>query len=76
MNKLSQRQQEVLDLMNAGWELGLDIAFHGQPWLQKGGLGRGGDSKRISHATLFALHKRGLIKIAKREFPLETYRLK
>jgi len=52
--KLSKTQLEVLRLMNEGWELGRnnDGGWGGrQWWMQKGGLGYGGDDKTINSAT-------------------------
>ena len=60
--KLSKTQLEVLTLMNAGWELAAKGGgFNPGAWIQEGGAGRGGKSKRISLATVHALWKRKLI---------------
>lgn len=75
MKKLSKTQQEVVELMRSGWELGQGMNLYGRTWLQKGGCGRGGDTKNISSATLFALRKANAIKVKKREWSLETYEL-
>lgn len=60
--KLSKTQQEVLHMMRNGWELGTSSGLHGRSWLQRGGLGRGGEVKRVSYATVYSLFKAGLIK--------------
>lgn len=65
-SKLSEKQQKVIDLLRAGWELGLSPAFKpnhpSHVWLQKGGLGNGGEAYEIDERTLSSLIKRGLIK--------------
>jgi hypothetical protein len=55
MRKLSPRQQEVIDLMRAGWTLnrGYGVA----PRLQ-----RGLDRRRVLLSTFCALDRRGLLK--------------
>jgi len=74
--KLSPAMQEVVDCMVAGWELGLSVGQAGHPWLQKDGLGRGGDTKDVRLDTFYALYKRGLIKaIDTNAFPNIRYRL-
>ena len=63
MKKLSKNQQDVVDLLKAGWELGSShTRLGGNCWLQKNGICRGGQSKNISKATLRALKKKGIIK--------------
>jgi len=56
--KLSPEQENVLLLMRQGWELGQSI---GGCWMQKGKLGHGGSSRKVSYATVRALAKQGLI---------------
>lgn len=60
--KLSKAQQGVLAMMADGWELGSSSTFTGGSWLQKGGLGRGGESRVVSSATVTALVRAGAIK--------------
>ena len=60
--KLSKAQQEIIDLMNDGWELGCYSWGKYTYSIQKGGLGRGGESRRVNAGIIHALHKRGLIK--------------
>jgi len=79
MPKLSKNQLEVLRLMSEGWELGRSHGFDGDRpwWMQKGGLGRGGDSKKVNSNTTFSLYKKGLIykPDPKTEFPTEHWAL-
>ena len=68
MKKLSKTQQEVVNLINDGWELGMQTGLTGRYWIQKGGLCCGGESKNISSATVHALEREGLIiRVAKRK---------
>lgn len=73
MKKLSKAQQAVLDLMNDGWELGWGLDFHGRCWIQKGGVGFGGESKDISSATAYALRRDGHIVCVENKFPAARY---
>jgi len=72
--KLSKLQQEVIDLMNNGWELGRDVTYNGRCWMQKGGLGCGGNTKKVGHNTVHALYRKGLIEEHYR-FPTAKYTL-
>jgi len=60
ITKLTKVQQDVLDKMNDGWELGCYINSGCN--LQKGGLGRGGQTQRVSHATVTSLYQKHLIR--------------
>ena len=60
--KLSKAQQEVLDLMKNGWELGKYGGIDPRYTLQEGGLGRGGKSRSLNYKTVYILFKKGLIK--------------
>lgn len=74
--KLSKTQQEVVALMREGWELGRSTTMGGRTWLQNGGIGRGGEVKRVSAATATALSRAGVIVSNGYNFPVETFRLK
>ena len=79
--KLSKVQEEVLALMNDNWELGRDTGGFSSPtwWLQKGGLGHGGEARYIrKYDTGLILCNEGLIERTnpnKTEYPTERYRL-
>ena len=75
IKKLSKPQQEVIDLMRDGWELGTSMIMDSRSWLQKGGCGRGGDTKEVNASTKHALYVRGLIERKTTEFPLVTWKL-
>lgn len=70
--KLSKNQQKVIDLMKEGWELG---SGYSGAWVQKGGLGKCGETVRISMATLSALLRKDLVKFIGRVFPTNHYLL-
>ena len=57
--KLSKVQQGVIDKMNNGWELG--CYSMGGCALQKGGLGYGGETERVSRATVSSLYRKRCI---------------
>ena len=74
--KLSKRQQEVVDLMKAGWEMGHNGGISSRCWLQRDGCGHGGPTKEVNDNTFYALYKRGLITVKKSGFPTSTWKLK
>jgi len=76
MRKLTKQQQEVIDLMKKGWELGSSMGIEGGCWLQKGGCGRGGETKQVRWNTLHTLEYLDYIEVADTKFPTKTYRLK
>ena len=73
--RLRKAQERVVARMKEGWELGWSSTMDGRVWLQKNGLGRGGETEGVSVATAFALAKAGVIVCDKREFPTSKYRL-
>lgn len=73
--KLSQRQQEVIDLMKQGWELGLSSGWHTWCSIQQGGQGKGGESRNININTLNSLQEKKLIEFDYEKYPTKIYRL-
>lgn len=75
MSKLSKSQLELLKLMADGWELGKDATGSSGWWMQKGGLGRGGEAKNVHLTTAHNSYKKGLIKRddTKPHFPSTHY---
>ena len=73
--KLSKAQQEVVNLLSDGWEIGHSLTFDGRFWIQKGGAGRGGESKNLNANTACALIKAGIIICTERGFPTARYSL-
>ncbi len=74
-SELSPKQKEIVDLMRNGWELGSSMSLNGGDWIQKGGLGRGGESKNVNANTSYALYKKGVIIQVKQAFPKIHYAL-
>lgn len=62
--KLNAKQQDILDKMADGWELGFHVGGFSPGWhsIQQGGLGRGGKSYHVNAGTVGALVNRGLVK--------------
>lgn len=79
MKKLSNKQAEVIKLMSEGWELGhnkSDIRGYSNTWLQKDGLGRGGETKEVHFNTFQALLSKKLIyDKSLRNYPTTLYAL-
>ena len=59
--RLTIRMMEVLELLGAGWTVTQHPYIQGIT-AQKGGDGKGGESKNINQNTVVALQDRGLIK--------------
>lgn len=54
--KITKLQQDVLDKLRAGWELGATRSLiDRRVWLQKDGLGNGGESTKVRRAVFEAL---------------------
>ena len=73
--KLSKTQQEIVALMEQGWELCRSTSMDGRTWIQENGCGRGGKTKEIRINTVYALHKANRIVCVKGGFPTSHYRL-
>jgi hypothetical protein len=73
--KLSKAQKEIVDLMKDGWELGHSRGMHTRTWIQKGGVGRGGDTKSISVSTFHILLDKKLVELSIESFPTSKYNL-
>jgi hypothetical protein len=65
---------EILSLMANGWELGKSTT--GRAWIQKGGVGHGGEAKKVHASTMRSLLDKGLVELFKPGFPTARYRLK
>jgi hypothetical protein len=61
---LSKTQRDVIDLMKNGWQLATNGGIDGGAWIQKGGAGRGGESKTVNMQTVHGLYLRGVIRQA------------
>jgi len=73
--KLTDKQQQVLNDMKQGWELGYSTSITCQRyWLQFGGIGKGGRDKTVNKATVHALERKGLIK-RHYDFPVARYEI-
>lgn len=74
--KLSKKLVEILELMNNGYELGCTDEIQGYRWwLQKGGLGKGGDSVHLHRRVKVSkLRELGFIENdGKHHFPTTPY---
>jgi hypothetical protein len=61
-SKLTKHQQETLDLLNSGWELGVSSSLTGgNVWLQENGVGKGGATKKVRRSVYEALREGGHI---------------
>lgn len=76
--KLSKTQSEIVELLKSGkWTIGYTSTFGGRCWMQKGGLGRSGDAKRVTFSTFWALQRKGFLKkISNSNYGIQEYKLK
>ena len=76
--KLSKTQRELLEKIASGeWELGTNTAMasRSSAWIQRGGIGRGGESVTVNQATVHALYRRGMITYGDKSFPTRTWKV-
>ena len=71
--RLSIKEKNILELMKLGWELAYDN-FSTHSWVQKNGIGRGGETVKVSPRTLKSLKEKGLITEIY-SFPCSEYKL-
>jgi hypothetical protein len=74
MSKFISRDDVILKMRN-GWELGVSTGFYPRAWLQKGGIGRGGETIDVHSNTVTALRVRKLIERVGYGFPTQCYKL-
>ena len=60
---ITPKQKEFLQLIVDGWEIGMGTGFTPRAWIQKGGLGRGGEARDIHFNTFSAMRLKGLIEL-------------
>jgi len=75
MKKPSKAQALVLQRLADGWALGIAGGLNSRVWMQKDGLGRGGETANVSVATFTVLRERGLITKIRDGFPSSEYGL-
>jgi len=76
ISKLSKTQTEVLELMESGWQLAISTSAWsgGGGWMQQGGIGKGGEARNVSVATIAALDDKGFITVERDGFPQRIYK--
>jgi hypothetical protein len=73
--KLSPAMKEVVLKMRDGWQLGKSNSYHVHCWIQKGGIGKGGESQNVNIGTWAALIDRKLIFESQHKYPSSPYEL-
>lgn len=73
--KLSKTQKELIELMKNGWELGHSQGMRSRAWLQKDGVGCGGECKDMSISTFHVLRDKKLVEISLNRYPISKYKL-
>lgn len=67
-------QTAVLERIADGeWELSQSMTMDGRTWMQRGGIGRGGEAKNVNAATFHALWKAKWVVSKGRSFPNNLY---
>lgn len=72
---LTKNQSEIVKLMSEGWQLGSTNGIEVRTWLQKGGCGKGGESKNVNATSVNALLFRGIIIVDIDCYPTKTFKL-
>jgi hypothetical protein len=73
-SKLTKAQQETLDLLRNGWELGVHESLGSvRIRIQHGGVGRGGEVRRVTKSVFDALLAAGRIVEVRRKYPSVMY---
>lgn len=75
MKKLTETQIEVIKLMRKGWQLGCSLTMDSRTWIQKDGVGRGGETKKVSKSVFHGLKDRGVLECVDNDFPTAKYNL-
>ncbi len=73
MSKPTKKQLEILTLMKEGWEMGVSTGLTFHAWIQKDGVGRGGDTVKLHGNTFSGLSHRGFIAPTERRFPTSIW---
>lgn len=75
MKKLNKAQQDILDKIRSGWELGRYESVGGITFaIQRGGLGRDGEVHPVNIRTAYALIEAGVVEFCAAGFPLTKMR--
>ncbi len=75
MKKLSETQIEIIKLMREGWQMGVSLAGSSRIWIQKDGVGRGGETKKVTSPVYNGLKERGVLECVDNDFPTAKYNL-
>lgn len=71
---VTKGQQEILNLLNNGWELGVsDFMGEQRVSIQYGGIGKGGESRKIRKSVFDALLAANLIVRTRQKYPTVMY---
>lgn len=62
-------------IVDGEWELGRSVTMDGQAWVQRGGIGFGGESANVHGATFLALWRAKWVASKGRAFPTERYEI-
>lgn len=76
LDTLSATQIDVLIRLSNGWQLGRSSGFfklHSRTWIQKGGIGKGGEAVTVPSATFKSLLDKKLIILTEERYPTRMY---
>lgn len=74
--KATELQLGILSRMADGWALGVSHANNsGGAWLQKNGIGRGGETISVMASTFRGLRNKGFIEVKRKGFPASEMQL-
>jgi hypothetical protein len=73
--KISNTQKEIITLMREGWEMAKSNTMNARSWIQKNGIGKGGETKNLTVSTFISLCEKGIIEQKEYGFPSSTFKL-
>lgn len=73
--KISSSQASVLQYMRSGWELGHSLGYKSRIWLQKNGIGKGGESINVPAKSFGKILAYNLIELKEKRYPTHIYQL-
>lgn len=75
MKKLTKAQAETLDMLRNGWQLGkyAKLEAVAKYRIQRGGIGKGGEARRVSSTVFKALEAAGLITCVYSDWRVSKY---
>lgn len=75
--KLTKLRAQILNRMRDGWEMGMapKLRLGTSYWIQRNGVGRGGETQRFNSSTFEYFLSNKLIELKAKRYPTSIYQL-